>query len=63
MNLPLQHIEALADFGYNEGEARFLYIVATYSGYFIQRQFLEFIGARRGKNLRRPRPIVGLLTS
>ena len=49
MNLPLHHIEALAEFGYTEQEARFLYIVATYSGYFIQRQFLRFIGARRGK--------------
>lgn len=49
MNVSLQHLEALAEFGYTDREARFLYIVATYSGYFIQRQFLAFIGACRGK--------------
>ena len=49
MNIPLQHIDALAEFGYTEREARFLYIVATYSGYFIQRQFLGFVDASRGK--------------
>ena len=28
--------------GYSESEARFLYIVATHSGYFVTRQFLAF---------------------
>jgi len=49
MKLPLQYIETLADLGYSHDEARFLYIVATYSGYFTQRQFLAFTRARRGK--------------
>jgi len=49
MNLPSQHLESLADFGYNEREAQFLYIAATFSGYFTQRQFLTFIQSRRGK--------------
>jgi hypothetical protein len=49
MKLPLQYIAALVGFGYTEREAQFLYIVATFSGYFIQRQFLGFIGAQRGK--------------
>jgi hypothetical protein len=30
-------------------EARFLYIVATHSGYFVPRQFLSFAGAHWGK--------------
>lgn len=37
------------DFGYTEAEARFLYIVATHSGYFTLRQYLGFTGAHRGK--------------
>jgi hypothetical protein len=37
------------DFGYTEPEARFLYIVATHSGYFTLRQYLDFTGAHRGK--------------
>jgi hypothetical protein len=39
----------LRDFGYTEVEARFLYLVATHSGYFTVRQFLDFAGARSGK--------------
>ena len=31
--LPI-HIDALRSFGYTEEEARFLYLVATHSGYF-----------------------------
>jgi hypothetical protein len=30
-------------------EARFLYLVATHSGYFTVRQFLEFAKAKSGK--------------
>ena len=37
------------DFGYTEPEAKFLYVVATHSGYFILRQYLAFTGAHRGK--------------
>ena len=33
---------ALKALGYTEAEARFLYIVATHSGYFVARQFLAF---------------------
>jgi len=35
--------------GYTEVETRFLYIVATHSGYFTARQFLAFAGAHWGK--------------
>ncbi len=49
MNIAQTHLEALAAFGYTEEEARFLYLVATHSGYFLARQFLEFTGAHWGK--------------
>lgn len=49
MNIPQPHVESLMEFSYTEPEARFLYIVATHSGYFILRQYLAFTGARRGK--------------
>jgi len=49
MNIARNHVELLMNFGYTEPEARFLYIVATHSGYFILRQYLAFAGARRGK--------------
>ncbi|MGB7024327.1 MAG: hypothetical protein WBD73_11065, partial [Candidatus Acidiferrales bacterium] len=34
--------------GYTETEARFLYIVATHSGYFTAQQYLDFAGVKRG---------------
>ena len=40
---------ALEEFGYTEEEARFLYAVATHSGYFTARQFLAFAGVQWGK--------------
>ena len=46
--LPI-HTEALRDFGYTEEEARFLYLVATHSGYFTCQQFLQFVGTKPGK--------------
>jgi hypothetical protein len=49
MNLPRTQIDALRALGYTEEEARFLYLVATHSGYFIARQFLGFTGASWGK--------------
>ena len=49
MNIPENHVALLMELGYTEPEARFLYVVATHSGYFILRQFLNFTGARRGK--------------
>lgn len=49
MNLPRTQIDALQALGYTEAEARFLYLVATHSGYFLARQFLGFTGASWGK--------------
>ena len=49
MNIPDRHIAAIKDLGYTSDEARFLFIVATYSGYFVPRQFISFTGARWGK--------------
>jgi hypothetical protein len=49
MNIATVHLEALKALGYTEQEARFLYIVATHSGYFTARQFLAFTGAHWGK--------------
>ncbi len=48
MNISSSHLDALKAFGYTEEEARFLYIVATHSGYFVARQFLAFTGAHWG---------------
>jgi hypothetical protein len=49
MAIKPSHIEALKALGYTEAEARFLYVVATHSGYFAARQFLSFTGAHWGK--------------
>jgi hypothetical protein len=49
MNISETHIANLRAFGYTESKARFLYIAATYSGYFTVRQFLEFANAKSGK--------------
>ncbi len=46
--LPI-HTEALQYFGYTEEESRFLYLVATHSGYFTCQQFLQFIKTKPGK--------------
>jgi hypothetical protein len=48
MNIAPAHLASLKAFGYTEMEARFLYIVATHSGYFVARQFLAFTGAHWG---------------
>jgi len=48
MTIPQDQIDALKTFGYTEDEAQFLYLVATHSGYFLARQFLNFVGAKRG---------------
>lgn len=48
MNIDPVHLDALKAFGYTETEARFLYIVATHSGYFVARQFLTFTAAHWG---------------
>jgi hypothetical protein len=49
MNIAPAHLEALQALGYTEQESRFLYIVATHSGYFTASQFLAFTGAHWGK--------------
>src|SRR5260370_13297547 len=49
MNISPAHLNALQALGYTEAEARFLYIVATHSGYFVARQFLAFTSAHWGK--------------
>jgi len=49
MNIAPAHLGALQALGYTEAEARFLYIVATHSGYFVARQFLAFTSAHWGK--------------
>ncbi|HLZ42563.1 MAG TPA: hypothetical protein VKQ11_16460 [Candidatus Sulfotelmatobacter sp.] len=36
-------IAALTQFGYTPREAEFLYIVAVHSGFFVQRQFMQFV--------------------
>ena len=46
--LPI-YTEALRGFGYTEEESRFLYLVATHSGYFTCRQFLQCVGTKPGK--------------
>jgi len=49
MNISSSHLDALQTLGYTEEEARFLYIVATHSGYFVARQFVGFTGSHWGK--------------
>src|ERR1700739_2724368 len=49
MHLNETSIENLRGFGYTEDEARFLYLVATHSGYFSTRQYLQFTGAKSGE--------------
>jgi hypothetical protein len=48
MYFPETSIENLLGFGYTDDEARFLYLVATHSGYFSTRQYLAFTGAKSG---------------
>jgi hypothetical protein len=43
------HLGPLRSFGYTEVESRFLYLVATHSGYFTVRQFLDFAHAKSCK--------------
>ena len=49
MNIPRMYTIALGSFGYTEDEARFLYLVATHSGYFTCQQFVRFIQGKPGK--------------
>jgi hypothetical protein len=47
--MPPDQVERIATLGYTEAEARFLYIVATYSGYFTLRHFNNFARVQPGK--------------
>lgn len=49
MTISPSHLDALRALGYTETEARFLYLAATHSGYFVARQFLGFTGSHWGK--------------
>jgi len=49
MNIARVHLDSLKALGYSEAEARFLYLVATHSGYFVARQFLAFANAHWGQ--------------
>lgn len=49
MKILSEHIKILRAFGYTESEARFLYIVATHSGYFTPKQFSEFSDNKSGR--------------
>jgi hypothetical protein len=49
MKMPQEQVERIAALGYTEPEARFLYLVATHSGYFTLRHFNAFAGVRPGK--------------
>ena len=46
-----EHLEVLGNLGYTQQESRFLYLVATHSGYFTLRQFLDFTGTTKGWNV------------
>jgi hypothetical protein len=48
MSIRAEYVEAIERYGYTPTEARFLYLVATHSGYFTQQQFFHFAGVRRG---------------
>src|SRR5579885_1314934 len=49
MSIQPDQLATLRSFGYTEVESRFLYLVATHSGYFTVRQFLDFANAKSGK--------------
>lgn len=60
MQFPKTSIENLRGLGYTEDEARFLYLVATHSGYFSTRQYLAFTGAKTGeKNMAFTQKLLG----
>lgn len=49
MNIAEQHISAIERLGYTGQEAQFLYLVATFSGYFLPRQFVAFARIKWGR--------------
>ena len=48
MNIRPEDLSAIRCLGYTDTEARFLYLVATHSGYFTQRQYLTFTDQSHG---------------
>ena len=46
-------ISVFRHFGYDANEAEFLAVAAIHSGYFVRRQFAEFLGQERGGNAQR----------
>ena len=64
--------DALQGFGYTAREAAFLRLAALHSGYFLRRQYLQFIGSTRGRPddvlvsktaaLRHTKPVTSLTT-
>ena len=46
-------ISVFKHFGYDANEAEFLAVAAIHSGYFVRRQFAEFLGQERGGNAQR----------
>jgi len=53
MNIREQDLAAIQSLGYTPEEARFLYIVATHSGYFQPRQYVAANGLAWGKRVQR----------
>lgn len=53
MNIREQDLTAIQSLGYTPDEARFLYIVATHSGYFQPRQYVASNGLAWGKRVQR----------
>jgi len=49
MSIAPEYLDALADLGYENCEARFLYLVATYSGFFTLQQFTDFAEQAKGR--------------
>jgi hypothetical protein len=49
LSIKPSYLEALQALGHCESEARFLYVVATHTGYFVARQFLAFTSGHWGK--------------
>lgn len=48
MSICMEHVRRLQSMGYNESESRFLYLVATHSGYFVAHQFVTYRGQQKG---------------
>ena len=48
MNIAPEYLARIRGYGYSRTEAQFLYLVATHSGYFTQRQFLRFAYVKSG---------------